>query len=205
MPVTLWRIEPAAKIDLMSPIRIALRGSASTELDREVNPDRARVLLQWEAVPGAKEYLVRIYDEKDSILEKKTVDKTQFIFELSSLEHSHCSYQITSVAENGQTAESSRTRVDLIFSAPSLTNPPDGFLSQSKVIILTWSLTSLTESYQLQVSRDPEFQKIALDQNTQHNFQHFQSELSGVYYWRTKSLAAGVQSSWSATRVFEIK
>lgn len=88
------------------------------------------------------------------------------------------------------------------FVAPVATKPEQGSVF-SKKSYLTWSKTSFTKEYEVELSFEETFQKsktVSVSQN------FFEANLRpGQYYWRVRSKSGRVQSSWSEVRSFNVQ
>jgi len=88
--------------------------------------------------------------------------------------------------------------------APNLQLPTDNSVDlDPNQVELSWNAVSDAESYEFQVSLDPEFGDFVLnDSQTERTF-----DLSGldgytVYYWRVRAIVGGQPGSWSAVWQF---
>ncbi len=63
-----------------------------------------------------------------------------------------------------------------------------------KTFILTWGKVHGADAYLVELSTSPQFTILALSTTTRRNFQLVKEDLlqTGVYYWRVKSMTAGV-------------
>lgn len=84
---------------------------------------------------------------------------------------------------------------------PTLLTPANGTINVALNITLTWNSSPNTESYQLQVSTDPNFTTTVLNQS---GITAISYNITGLlnnttYYWRVNAINTGGTSSWSAT------
>lgn len=94
--------------------------------------------------------------------------------------------------------------VAIPLQAPTLLLPENNSMNVSTSPNLYWNEVEGADSYHLQVSINPAFSSLEVDNEniTETNIQLTELAPSTQYYWRVKTITAGNESNWSESRTF---
>jgi hypothetical protein len=89
---------------------------------------------------------------------------------------------------------------------PNLLSPWNGATGQSDHVTFTWNASSDAETYRLQVSPDPAFSSLVVDDSNivVTSWQAGPLSAATTYYWRVRAINVGGASDWSAPWQFTI-
>lgn len=173
--------------------------------------------FSWNKAERAQNYKVQI--SKSQNFDKYEEHKLEELeFEWEKYRNGKYFYRLIAVGPTGLQSEPSETgqlEVDVSSEsliAPKLIEPYANsslFFQQIEdaYIVLEWKKTMLTQKYQLEIYRDPQFKNKLIDITTTENRFALKDKVeAGSYYWRVKSIADSVEynSGWSETRSFTI-
>lgn len=175
----------------------------------EVLPPTAAqdVTLRWKPLPSVSRYWVRVSGSrsmKKPALEREVRDE-QFSFSLQTVPLRKVYYQISSPLSGGFVATSRIQPFAFSFVAPALVFPQDkavfsrrALAANDNSILMTWQKTELTQSYEIQISSEPQFRKPLLSKPLTDNFYLLKSKQMGRFWWRVRSLAKDGNSPYSS-------
>ena len=86
---------------------------------------------------------------------------------------------------------------------PSTSSPESGSTTGTTAITLIWEASTITNTYLIQVSTDPEFQSLFADasiEGTSYTLTNL--PVSTSFYWRVKAILNQGESNWSITSTF---
>jgi hypothetical protein len=162
--------------------------------------------LRWEPVQGASGYRVEIRtaaDAKAPVLDK-AVSENRYIFNKDRVYTGNIYYRVLAVMSDGFMMRSKLQPFTFVFLAPAPVIPLDGSIigppklkAEGDSVLFTWQKTNFTEAYELEVARDPQFKNLVQKLKLPENFYANEHPEAGVYYWRVKSLARNLWSSFS--------
>jgi hypothetical protein len=114
-------------------------------------------------------------------------------------------WHVSTAYDNGTSPYSVRWSFTTMVSAPqapSLVEPPDGATGVSTNPTLVWEQSTGASSYQVQVSTEPGFSTIVLDQSGITSTFYLVSGLARntTYYWRVNAANDGRSGQWSTVR-----
>jgi hypothetical protein len=171
--------------------------------------DEITVPIRWGKLPDAKFYELLVTEALSGkkILRERT-QKPEFDWRLDSLEETRFNYKVTAVTTAGERISTPPVPMEIQVSAPVLKRPgPDAKVTptRSGAILMTWQSTVLTDHYVLQVSSDPSFRGLEVDERVASNLYIAKGLKPGTrYYWRVRSSAHGRDSAWSAAGSFSV-
>ena len=139
-------------------------------------------------------------DAKVPVLDKK-VSSPQYRFNKDKVFAGQIFYQVFAPLPGGFIARSPVKPFVFSFLAPALVVPVNhSVLSKAKLLkegdgtLLTWQKTNFTDFYELEISKDPNFESWVQKLKLKENFFIFKSPPQGKYYWRVRSYAKSVLS-----------
>lgn len=89
---------------------------------------------------------------------------------------------------------------------PDLLRPFQLEIYESNLVQFLWTKWYDAQTYDLQVSQDPDFNSLVINQSgLNNNFYSAQLQLGLQYYWRVRSQLGGFFSVWSAFRTFRVQ
>jgi hypothetical protein len=199
--------EAEVKTDPVVELLPAVELDTDTAIRLDSDPESlhsAPVQLSWKPVSKVRDYEVTVYRPEGGILEKRKVSDPQMVLRLESLRDNRYEFQVVANLENGQVLKSRRGAVQIAVAPPRLKEPEDGRQVQAGAkLVLTWSRTTLTERYELQISRDSGFREIQETQRVRDNVSTITVGPPGTYFWRVRGEVQGRQGDWSGTWIFE--
>ncbi len=173
------------------------------------------IQLRWKARPKTKEYQVSFFhkvgDEVPFLI--RNTKGTALRIGKEKIFAGKLYYVVATDAGNGFRAISERTPFQFSFVPPVAVVPQPGeVLTKEKLansngeIVFTWERTNFTKKYEIEISRSKDFiRERSIRQTTEDNFAVVRSLNSGLYYWRIRSLADDLSSSYSEAQSFRIE
>jgi hypothetical protein len=163
-------------------------------------------------VEGTAPYKVRVYDATNNKILVQTQPKTnRLILNANKLILGKMYYVVERPIEYGFRAYSKKTPFGFSFLAPQLTSPEKNaaldarmLLRNENTIFFTWTKTNYTASYEFEISSDENFQNLYLKKELKDNFHTLVAPPAGTYFWRVRSNASGMFSSFSEVRTLKI-
>lgn len=188
------------------PSLAAEGASGSTRLSEDSKLNEVPIQVRWKAIPGVKTYHIRVYaaegEATDSPALEQDLSVPQFTVKVTATSAKSYRYEVEAELPTGEWIRSQRVPVVLELAPPIPKTPEMGAkLDAAPNLILTWEKTSLTQSYDLQISRTRDFKQTEVNQSLKVNYQVVDLP-AGKHYWRVRSLSAGKTSPWSTTFEF---
>ena len=88
-------------------------------------------------------------------------------------------------------------------STVNLSSPVNGFKNQTDSILLSWSIGTNANAYEVQVSLSPGFENTVFNQIVTGTSVNINNLNKGVFYWRVRAIRnMTIYSNWSPTRTF---
>jgi predicted phage tail protein len=185
---------------ILIPAVPTLLSPSNTGKDISISPS-----LQWTAVTGATTYTVQISKEdnfENLILNNSAV--TSNSLQVNGLQDGLTYYwRVRATNESGNSAFSTvwsfQTKISLNPPPiPVLTSPSDNSIGLSTTLKLTWSATTDTDNYGIEISKNPDFSSLVSSTNSLKN----EYTVSGLqeetqYFWRVKAANSVGTSAWS--------
>lgn len=176
------------------------------------------VTFKWGEDSLAADYTLEISQDKDFAAVINKVNTPLKSITVDNLVQGNYFWRINSNINIGgeqivKTGSTSSFKIDKIkvINPPVLISPGkgekiDASIARSKGIVLSWNNDPSFSSYEVEVSRDANFQNEVIDQKRKVNFAEIKNELpSGRYFWRVEGLVAnGEKIPYSSVGEFEI-
>ncbi|MEK9138620.1 MAG: fibronectin type III domain-containing protein, partial [Bacteroidota bacterium] len=160
--------------------------------------------LTWNASSGAASYQLQVSTSSTFstfVVNQSGITSTSFA--VSGLAYSTTYYWRVNAANAGGNSPWSATwsfTTDLLppASAPTLASPSNGATGVSTSPTLSWNASSGATSYQLQLSTDPSFTSLEVNQGgiTATSYAATGLANSTPYYWRVNASNAGGTGTW---------
>jgi hypothetical protein len=168
------------------------------------------ITLRWKPIAGTTQYKVQIYPANDPTqpLLERSLSETQYTFNREKVVLGRFDYRVLALLPNGFYVRSPLDTFGFEFLPPKLVEPLDEFIiqrTQEGRLLMTWQKTHFTQSYELEISEDPGFDKIWLKKRVRENFQVIPLPQPGTYHWRVKAISRGATSAPSPSRTFIIR
>lgn len=162
----------------------------------------------WKKMDGASEYEIQLSDHESfsNIIANLSVDTNRVV--VSGLPHeSKIYWRVRKVNNQPQESWSQISHFNTEQKsentppiATSLQSPTFSSANEPLKINLEWSFVINATNYQLQVSKDEEFEDIVLEESTtETEFAISDLELGRTYYWRVLANVQGKETTWSDT------
>ena len=167
------------------------------------------VTLRWKPYPHSKKYIVRIAKSatsKKALLEK-TVENALYVFNKDKIFTGKVFYSVRSILSSGFIVRSDVQPFIFSFLPPQLVIPEYGaVVSRSEMsTLVTWQKTNFTESYEIEVATDKEFNNVVLKKKIVENFFVLDLPPPGKYYWHVRSMSKKTSSPFSNTNELNVK
>ncbi len=192
-------------IELLPPL-IGGKEISNNELNGEMLQE-FDITLRWKKYRRADDYTILVTERPDSpkpMVQRKT-EEVEYRFNRNKVYNRQFYYLVKAQLPSGFVATSKSQVFNFVFLPPKLVVPESGArLSLAGLngnLLMTWQKTNFTKGYEIQISRDPRFQVVALQKKVSENFLIFTPPGAGTYYWRVKSFSSGVESTFSAARI----
>lgn len=189
----------------IDPIKL---GNESTDLVSKLNLEK-NILIRWTRIPMASSY--RIISGEKSILTRNN----EFFLPLPPNRESEV--KIAAV-DDFETIISDFSKERIYYQRSLILKPPTLLRPASRTILLSfdpkpvnpllfsWMRVPEVGEYEIQIARDPLFEKIIFTTRTMTNRLIFKGILpENETYWRIRSLFEANVSNWSETNSFEIQ
>jgi hypothetical protein len=161
--------------------------------------------LSWQAIIGAKDYQVQVYNASNTIINDQTVTTTNLIY---TFPQGTNQWRVRASDGTNQTLYSNRTLVvdTTVPNTPALTNPTNNSATTNTNVTFQWSRTPITgsaETDKIYIYTNSTLTNLQLSSQTTSPFTTTLTK--GTYYWIVKSSdEAGNESNQSATFSFTI-
>lgn len=177
---------------------------ASTALSnnsRSLELDKLRVRLEWRAIRSATEYQITIFQNGSATVTEKIRDPSYDLVLKSFDPNIKFSYQVSAVLASGKKISSDITPIGIEVAPPKPVEPPEAsVLDVKEPIQFTWAKTVLTDSYDFQLAKDPDFTALLENQKIRDNVTLVRVGQSGTFYWRVRGTTRSFLSGWSPVR-----
>jgi uncharacterized protein YjdB len=168
--------------------------------------------LQWNAVTGAKTYRIQISKESSFgtiLIDNATL--TGNTFQANNLEEGVAYYwRVNAANEAGNSIFSSawsfQTKISLKAPlTPTLINPSDKSTGLATTLKLSWSAVANAETYTIELSKNPDFSSLVVNNNSLKTNEFTVSGLQEdtSYYWRVKASNVAGSSPYSTVWTFK--
>jgi len=166
-------------------------------------------LLRWKEVPGATNYELQISEDADLIFGVQTykiTGSTYFVY--SNLAYSTKYYWRVRAQNNELESPWSeiswfRTVPENYLTSPILVYPTNNFLNLKIGDKLRWLHVDKAETYEIQISTDPIFANIVVNEETEDTTYQIHSLTYGTrYFWRVRAINKTSISFWSEIHSF---
>lgn len=167
--------------------------------------------LQWTSVSGAKTYRVQISKESNfAILSLDNAAVTSNSLQVNGLQDGATYFwRVSATNESGSSSYSSvwsfQTKLALNPpTAPVLTSPSNNATGLATTLKLTWNAVTTATGYTLEVSKNPDFSTLVIDNKTltTNEFTVSGLEEDTSYYWRVRASNSAGNSPYSLVRTF---
>jgi hypothetical protein len=166
--------------------------------------------LIWKELLGAKKYGIQISSSPDFISPKYNVaGNTNNIFHYENLdENTKYYWRVNASNDNGTSVWSEVwtffTKLKSILATPVLVAPTDYYIRLSGSEKLIWDPVQGATNYWLQISTNPEFSELIVDDEKLINPNYPLNNLKydSKYYWRVAAVNSETTSDWSETWTF---
>ncbi|OFZ53628.1 MAG: hypothetical protein A2428_15115 [Bdellovibrionales bacterium RIFOXYC1_FULL_54_43] len=200
-------------IQILSPL-IAGESTASNLIKDRVLKKSLEITLRWQPLPGIREYRIEI--AKTTGGKPDLVDETEnpsfTLVREKIINSGRIFYRVSAELENGFIAVSETNPFIFDFLPPILTLPKDDARVAPAAeapgggnILLTWQHTNFTDSYELEIAKDENFDQIHEKITRKQNFLSLKRPPAGQYWWRVRSLSKNLSSAPSAAFRFTIE
>lgn len=211
LDIAVTNFDLETKLHKLSPEKIhSLRNRAATDYVENFP------ILKWSPVSGATQYDLEVSLRRDfsDIVLKKTVTGTNYTWKTAQL--GSFFWRVRGRGElykSGLFTAAKEIKIDLapprsLAKTLTIDEVPDPALLNAPPppLDLVWNPTILTDSYQVQFSKKPDF-KEPLDFFTTQNSRKVQINSLGQYFWRIRSLNAKKApiSQWSLAQAIEFQ
>jgi len=169
------------------------------------------LVLRWEAVPGAKEYVLEIAEDRrfERVVAKKRVPNAAYRFVPPSSEVSYF-FRVAAVDNLGRPGRFSRAMpIQQVLPTPKPAGPADGavvdHVGPPPTVTLRWKAVVDAAEYRVEIASERDFadatpKKVSTTALTWHP-----PEL-GTFYWRVAAVdKTGLPGRTSATRAFRVR
>ncbi len=182
----------------------ALKGKKLTDFN---------ITIRWKPYTHASSYHVEFWDSpsRTQAIFQKTLSRTRFVLNRNKVYSGSLYYKISARLPTGFIVTSSVQPFTFRFLPPEQAVPKAGavFSRQdlqrtNNTVLLTWQQTNFTDSYEIEIGRDPGFHDIYLNKKVSENFYIMMKPVPGTYWWRVKSFAKNIVSKEEAGRKFTI-
>lgn len=201
---TVWTFRTIKPVLL--PAVPSLLSPSNGAKDLSVSPS-----LQWTSVSGAKTYRVQISKESNfAILSLDNAAVTSNSLQVNGLQDGATYYwRVSATNESGSSSYSSvwsfQTKLALIPpTAPVLTSPSNNATGLATTLKMTWNAVTIATGYTLEVSKNPDFSTLVIDNKTltTNEFTVSGLEEDTSYYWRVRASNSAGNSPYSLVRTF---
>lgn len=201
---TVWTFRTIKPV--LIPAVPSLLSPSNGAKDLSVSPS-----LQWTSVSGAKTYRVQISKESNfAILSLDNAAVTSNSLQVNGLQDGVTYYwRVSATNESGSSSYSSvwsfQTKLALIPpTAPVLTSPSNNATGLTTTLKLTWNPVTTATGYTLEVSKNPDFSTLVVDNKTltTNEFTVSGLEEDTTYYWRVRASNSAGNSPYSLVRTF---
>ncbi len=194
-----------AEIRILPSLEVAPAASTREERTRR-SLTEVYVKLRWRGNKTVSKYVVEVVHADGTPFMTREISDPEMTITLKSLEHTKYFYQVKAALKDGREITSDRVPITIELPPPDPTEPAHGkaFRLGERTAALIWARTALTEEYRLQVSRDPGFKDLVLNETLTGNLDSFDYGETGRYYWRVQAIVRGKTSPWSETRMFSV-
>ncbi|MCH6236487.1 fibronectin type III domain-containing protein [Cognataquiflexum rubidum] len=201
---TVWTFRTIRPIPI--PAVPSLLSPSNGAKDLSVSPR-----LQWTSVSGAKTYRVQISKESNfAVLSLDNAAVTSNSLQVNGLQDGVTYYwRVSATNESGSSSYSTvwsfQTRLALIPpTAPVLTSPSNNATGLATTLKLTWNAVTTATGYTLEVSKNPDFSTLVIDNKTltTNEFTVSGLEEDTSYYWRVRASNSAGNSPYSSVRTF---
>lgn len=161
--------------------------------------------LKWEEVPAATGYKLEFFLDSGLTNPWFQVETGNNYYKLTQMFSGSIFYQVTALHNQKVIGKTKPQPLSFNYQGPELKNPKSGTQLEAAegFYYFTWEKTNFTDKYVLEVSKDPQFNKIVKKEVTANFVQ--MPLLSGVYYWRVSSKLGDVVSKPSKVNTLVIK
>ncbi|MBK7843173.1 MAG: hypothetical protein IPJ71_05670 [Bdellovibrionales bacterium] len=189
----------------LDPIKLS---DESTDLISKLNQEK-NIPISWAKTPMASGYRI--------ILGERSILTRRSDFFLPLPPNQEREVKIAAVDESGTVISDFSTkrlyyRRSLLLKPPVLLRPAPGTIllsfdpQQATPLLFSWKKVPQVEEYEIQMARDPLFEKIIFTTKTMTNRLIFNGILSeSETYWRIRSLFEANVSNWSETNSFQVQ
>ncbi len=173
------------------------------------------VLLDWEDVDGADEYLVQISTDRsfsDLLDEARILDRSEYIIR-GLIKQTVFYWRTKAITRNGiegaWSAIFSFKPVSQAFFAgyPDQLLPLNGSKNHERSVMIEWEPVPDAISYHLVVTIDEDMRLFQVDLQDLKTTSYFVERLvlTYPYWWKIRTLSAAGFSDWSPVWIFEVK
>lgn len=171
------------------------------------------ITLGWRAAKGVKDFEVNLYKNqrgKNSIYQKKT-NENNVTLNRKKVFTGKLFYRVHGKTKEGFIARSKIAPFRFDFLPPPLVLPKDRGTVRLKKgqkraeVLFTWRTTNFTKKYEIQVSKNSNFETTTIKRSTRDNFFLLKGVSPGKYFWRVRSFGQGLYSAHSRSRSFQVK
>ncbi len=166
------------------------------------------VLLDWQAVENADEYVVEVDTTAEFAAPVFRLTVSEAAVELMGLGNERTYFWRVRGRSNGETGEWSNTwaftTIVALPAPPQLATPEDGDTSVSVDVELVWNSAARADRYEVVVASDSTFKSIVADSAlADTSFTAAPLENNVRYYWRVRGINSAGSGAWSAVFEFE--
>lgn len=162
--------------------------------------EAGELTLRWKAIALADKYTVKIYEGADAskLFSSKEVSDPQFGVPMKDVIGKKMSFEVSSALPNGFRVIMKKLPIQFNFLPPVLTVPSkEAVMSLARIsqengtMLLTWQKTNFTESYEIEIARDPLFKQIEGKKTVPDHLWMWKPTKPGNYWWRVRSVSSG--------------
>jgi hypothetical protein len=178
------------------------------------------ITFRWKALiapkliqPGARAQL-KIWDaaEPTKVLFEGPVVGEQYEFSKERLYLGKLNWSVTIPAQGGFKLTTGVQEFQVKFNPPTPVEPvSDATFSRSRLnqssdgsILLTWKKTLYTDSYEVEIALDPQFEKVIWKAKPKENYALFRAKQDQNLWWRVRSTNSTGASNFNSGRKFTI-
>lgn len=175
---------------------------------------RFDISLHWDAVPGAREYRVRVSGPHTGSgpapVRWLRTREPKVLLSAGRVTGGKLTYEVQALMPSGFALGSGPKEFVFNFSPPQPMSPAPGARlarpsDDSEGFLLTWRKTNFTSGYEVEVARDAAFHEAVQRRSASDNFLALAKLPSGTHWWRVRSLtSSGSASPFSRGRSFVV-